>query len=117
MKLIAYLFPKKVKPDWVNYPAELNELINSGQTDLTPWRLLDKELSVSISASLKKRYNRQLFPFAMRKNNDDVACFEKNCGDKVKIIHDFSSKGWENEGEFPNFNDWLAEVKNEMRDW
>lgn len=117
MKLIAYLFPKKVKPAWVDYPPELIELIYADQTDLLLWRLLDTELSIKISISLRNSYNRELFPFAMRKSNDDVACFEKNCGEKIKIIHDFSSKGWENEGEFLNFNDWLIDVENEMKDW
>lgn len=117
MKLIENLFNKKVKPTWVNYPPVLINLINSGKTDLTPWRLLDEELSIKISISLKNRYNRHLFPFAMRKNNDDIACFEQNCGERVKIIHDYSSKGWEDEGEFLSFNDWLIEVENEMKDW
>jgi hypothetical protein len=106
-----------MKPDWVNFPPKLVNLINNGQTDLTPWCLLDTELSIKISESLKNRYNRHLFPFAKRKNNDDVACLEKNCDQKIKIINGYTTKGWETQEEFQNFDDWLKDVEGEMKDW
>lgn len=39
--------------------------------------------------------------------SDDIACWERNKNEKIIIIHDYASEGYENVREFDNFWDWL----------
>ena len=62
-----------------------------------------------------ERYpNRKLIPFARRDDNDDIACFEVGKGEKVQIIHDFASEGYEQRNEYNDFWDWLKDAIDEM---
>lgn len=65
--------------------------------------------------NLKNLYpSRNVFPFAKRWANDDVACFDLDdfSGDpKVCIIHAFASPGWEDRDEFPSFDAWMEHEK------
>lgn len=62
-----------------------------------------------------ERYpNRKLIPFARRDDNDDIACFEVEKGEKVQIIHDFASEGYEQRNEYNDFWDWLKDAIDEM---
>ena len=68
--------------------------------------------------SLAERYpNRELFPFAYRQDNDDVASWSKDAGEKVFIIHDFASPGWEDEGAFENVWSWFRSAIEETALW
>ena len=59
---------------------------------------------------LRNRYpDRLLVPFAVRQDNDDVACWDIDQGN-VAVVHDFASPGWERRGEFPGFYDWLRQA-------
>lgn len=35
--------------------------------------------------------------------SDDIACWERNKNEKIIIIHDYASEGYENVREFDNF--------------
>ena len=64
---------------------------------------------------MKIRYpNRQLIPFARRDDNDDIACFEVGYKDKVCIIHDFATSGYEQRKYYSNFWEWFLEAIDEM---
>ena len=81
------------------------ELIN-----FKPWKILLTKVGMDYSKELKKRYpNRELIPFAVRTDCDDVACWDlsKSNSNKVYIIHDFASVGWEQQEVFENFENWL----------
>ncbi|MDE6657473.1 MAG: hypothetical protein K2J88_02685, partial [Oscillospiraceae bacterium] len=58
--------------------------------------------------------NRNLIPFARRSDCDNIACFEVGAGEKVFIIHDFSSSGFEQESEFEDFKSWFLDAIAEM---
>jgi len=60
--------------------------------------------------------DRCIVPFAIRDDNDDVACFDGNdhSGDpKVHIVHFFASAGWEDRGSYDNFEAWQKMAKQE----
>ena len=87
------------------------ELIN-----FRPWKILSIDEGIDYAEDLKKRYpQRDLLPFAMRTDCDDVACWDSSeNGDKVFIIHDFASIGWEQQGEFKNFDEWFENAIKDM---
>jgi len=67
---------------------------------------------------LAERYpSRELFPFAYRQDNDDVACWSKSTGEKVFIIHDFASPGWEDENVFEDIWTWFRSAIEETALW
>ncbi|SHI74466.1 hypothetical protein SAMN02745181_0785 [Rubritalea squalenifaciens DSM 18772] len=67
---------------------------------------------------LQDRYPcRQLFPFACRQDCDDVACWEREADEAVKIIHDFASPGWEDSGEYPDLWAWFRDAIDETIQW
>ena len=83
--------------------------------DFDVWYILDKESFFERYKGLKERYpTRMLIPFARRGDCDDVACFEVNKPDKVEIIHDFASAGFEQRKEYSNFWEWLKSAIDKM---
>lgn len=105
------LLSDDTKPDWLIYPVELIELVRLGQVDLRSWRLIGGQDSLDENLRLKSRLDRDLIPFAHCMGSEDLACFEKGRGQKVLLIHDNTSPGWEDEGEYLSFADWLSVVK------
>lgn len=94
-------------PGWVKYPNYYKELISNGCDEFLPWYLTDDLDTQWRLEGVKKRYpKRDIFPFARKDCSDDVACWEKGEGDKVFIIHDFASPGWEQREIFDNFDEW-----------
>lgn len=75
---------------------------------------MDEHLDIRISGLIKRFPERKLVPFARRYNNDDIACFEVGEGEKVFIIHDFSSPGWERRREYDNIWLWLKDAVDEL---
>lgn len=112
-----YLLPDGVRPDWLVYPDELVDLVRAGRVKLTPWHLSKVEVDVGHAAELKARLGRDLVPFAYRQDREDLACFEKGKGQAVMIIHDNTEPGWEDEGSYPSFADWLHNVELEAASW
>ena len=96
------------RPAWFCYPDEFVRVAETGLTDLRPWKLLDAPYVLSRMNGLKERYpDRDLVPFALRIDCDDVACWERDSSRKVVIIHDFASPGWEQQAVFESFWDWF----------
>ena len=85
---------------------------------ITPWHLLEAEQARVDLRGLRERYpSRELFPFARRQDNDDVACWAQGTGERVFVIHDFASPGWENEGNFDDVWSWFRAAIEETIDW
>lgn len=102
------LLDDKSKPSWLVYPEPFLRLVETGLIQFPPWKILDGPFSASRLQGLKERFpDRDLFPFALRTDRDDVACWEKDNLGKVVIIHDFADPGWEQEGVFATFWDWF----------
>ena len=56
----------------------------------------------------------KLIPFARRDDNDDIACFEVGKGQRIQIIHDFASEGYEQRGEYNSFGEWMKVMVDEL---
>lgn len=91
----------------IKYPVAYTCLLERHLIDFGIWFLLPENRIQGKKAGLESRYNRKLIPFAERNDNDDVACFECFEGSKVKIIHDWASRGWEQREMLDDFWAWL----------
>lgn len=88
------LMNEKDMPSWFHYPQHFLRTVETGLAHLRPWRILEGQYSVSRRAGLKERFpTRDLVPFALRTDCDDVACWERGDLDRVVVIHDFADSG------------------------
>lgn len=98
-----------------DYPREFEKIVGLNLIDYGIWYLMDKEQVGDRMYGLMKRYpDRKLVPFARRDDNDDIACFEVGGGNKVQLIHDFASMGYEQRKEYSDFWEWFRAVIEEM---
>lgn len=97
-------------PDDFAYPGEFVRTVELGITSLEPWWILQGELLQRRLAGLRDRFpGRVLIPFAVRQDNDDVACFVPGTR-SVAVIHDFAKPGWEDVANFDHFHSWLRKA-------
>lgn len=106
---------KKLGIDGFQYPDSFIKAIELNLLDFDLWYIMDEERVSNRLKGVTERYpNRKLIPFARRDDNDDIACFEVGKGEKVQIIHDFASEGYEQRNEYNDFWDWLKDAIDEM---
>ena len=106
------------KPTWFEYPGSFLRTVDLGLTNIEPWEVLFGAKLQRCFDGLKERYpSRNLVPFAARIDNDDVACWDKNEPDKVFIVHDFASEGYERRGEFDSFWLWFKSAIDDMSEF
>jgi hypothetical protein len=111
------LIERQQCPNWVKYPYLYVKLINENKDEFLPWYLMEAAHVLSRLDGVRERYPRQdLFPFARRDDNDDIACWEKDMSEKVVIVHDFASSGWERRQIFDTFEDWYTFALSEQGD-
>ena len=97
------------------YPASFYKIIDLNLVHFDLWNIMYSDEVEERIKGLKERYpNRKLIPFARRDDNDDIACFEVGKGEKVQIIHDFASEGYEQRKEYNDFWAWLEDAISEM---
>ncbi|SDJ72502.1 hypothetical protein SAMN04487820_101493 [Actinopolyspora mzabensis] len=112
---MANLLSPGCLPKGFNYPTEFVRVVGLGITDMEPWAILEGEGLLARYAGLQKRYpDRNVIPFAHRIDNDDVACWDLDRDARVVIVHDFASPGWERQGEFGGFYDWLRQAVEDL---
>lgn len=113
-----FILPTEKLPVWLTYPGAFLRLVDQGLVDITPWHILKSAEVVQKCKGLASRYpSRALFPFAYRQDNDDVACWSSGAGERVFVIHDFASPGWENEAEFVDVWSWFRSALEESIHW
>jgi hypothetical protein len=106
------------RPPWLEYPRSFCRLVDQSLIDLTPWHIMKGHDAIARFWGLAQRYaSREVFPFAYRQDNDDVACWAKGMGEKVFIIHDFASPGWEDNGSFDDVWSWFRAAVDETISW
>lgn len=105
----------RLEIDGFQYSKSFIKAIELNLLDFDLWYIIDEERVLNRLKGLKERYpNRELIPFARRDDNDDIACFEIGKGEKVQIIHDFASSGYEQRKEYNDFWAWLEDAIKEM---
>jgi hypothetical protein len=112
-----YLIPEALRPAWLAYPVEFVEMVMLGRVKLVPWKLYKAEGSLRTHNRFKTHLGRDLVPFAHRQDREDLACFERGKGHAVMIIHDNTDPGYEDEGSFLTFTDWLRAAEEEAASW
>ena len=115
MEVIMELFNiKEIYSDF-QYPACFVKAVELNLLDFEFWYVMTNEQVATRINGLMKRYpNRKLVPFARRDDNDDIACFEVGKEEKVQIIHDFASEGYEQREEYDNFWSWMKVAIDEL---
>jgi len=103
-------------PEGFSYPESFLKAVKYNLVNLPPWHIKDRLWVLSRLAGLRQRYpTRVLIPFAARRDNDDIACFELGKGEEVQGIHDLASAGWEQRQTFPDFWAWFSFILEEFR--
>ena len=102
----------------MHYSKQYKRLLDLGLINFNPWKILSIQKGIDYSKDLKKRYpKRSLIPFAIRTDCDDIACWDiakANDCEKIYVIHDFASEGWEEQCEYKKFQDWFNSVIEDM---
>ncbi|MET0637359.1 MAG: hypothetical protein ABWZ25_15115 [Chitinophagaceae bacterium] len=94
---------------------EIEYLHSSKFIFLKPWEIISGDRMILKRDGLRERFpDATLFPFAVRTDCDDVACFDFNTTGKVFVIHDYSSVGWERREIFDSFWDWFYQAVEDM---
>lgn len=97
------------------YPEAYEKLLELKLFDFDVWYLIPEEQAQRRLLALQERYpSRKLIPFARRDDNDDIACFEVGKGNRVQIIHDFASSGFEQRTELQDLWEWIENVVKKM---
>ena len=118
MSMEPFLAPPNQRPAWLEYPHSFCRLIEQGLIHLNPWHVMEATEALVHARRLAELYpERELFPFAYRQDNDDVACWSSGEGERVFVIHAFASPGWENEAEFSDVWAWFRSAIDETIAW
>jgi hypothetical protein len=114
---VADLLGSDELPDGFEYPREFFRVVELGMTNIEPWHIIGGDRLRSRYLGMQKRYqDRRLVPFAVRQDNDDVACWDAPAS-TVAIVHDFASPGWEQRAELPSFYAWLRQAIEDLIDF
>lgn len=112
-----FMLGSDVLPSGFVYPSSFDRIVRLGLTNLEPWFLLHGQALEGYYEDLKRRYpSRILIPFAARIDNDDVACWSPDEVQRVLIIHDFASPGWEQRQKYDSLYDWLRSAIEDLID-
>lgn len=86
------------------FPPEFAKIVDLNIVNIEPWFIISPEKIVTLFSGLKEKFpTRCLIPFSKRDDNDDVACFEVGQKQKVFIIHDYATAGWEQHEIYDDF--------------
>lgn len=97
------------------YPKLFIKALELNLVDFDFWYFMSTEqVMIRINGLIKRYPKRKLIPFARRDDNDDIACFEVGKGQRIQIIHDFASEGYEQRGEYNSFGEWMKVIVDEL---
>lgn len=79
-----------------DYPNGIDYFVKRNITSIGNWDILHDDILEFKLKSIQDRYPKSnLLPFAYNEDNDFLACFKQNEGNKVFIILDYSEEGKE----------------------
>src|SRR5690349_14855073 len=102
--------PQDVLKCGFQMPKEYYHVFKRGMTNLDPWYFIEGNELRKLYEGINLMYsNRLVFPFARRRDTDDVACFvvrgEYPQG-QVLIVHIGANPGWEVDVHSESFQEW-----------
>ncbi len=98
-----------------DYPFAFKRIVELNLVNFDVWIIMNRNDAIKKLYGLKSRYtNRNLIPFALRQDCDDVACFDLDNFNKVCIIHDYASPGYEQHRSYDSFWDWFRSMVESM---
>lgn len=107
--------PEEFLEKGFKYPKSHAKIIQLNLVDFDNWYIMFEDQALKRLEGLRKRYpERYLVPFARRDDNDDIACFDLSEPEKVQIIHDFASSGYEQRRTYKDLWEWLQEAVSEL---
>lgn len=107
--------PKYIAEKGFEYPEGFLKLIELKLLDFDLWYIMSEEQALKRLVGLRERYpKRVLVPFARRDDNDDISCFDLSEPNKVQIIHDFASEGYEQRETYEDIWKWLQKAISEL---
>lgn len=113
-----YMLTMRDRPAWLVYPRAFCHLVEQSFVHVPPWHLFEAQEALVRLRGLADRYpSRELLPFAYRQGDDDIACWSRGEGEKVYVIHDFASPGWESGGQFEDTWSWLRAAVEDCIKW
>ncbi len=89
-------------------------------SQLQPWFYLDECDCFFVNVKWKNITNDNLFAFARRQDNDELACFKLDATGSVIsviIINGWSSDGFDLIQEYPDFWAWVHQVIDDVKEW
>lgn len=89
-------------------------------SQLQPWFYLDKNDCFFANIKWKNVTTDNLFVFAKRQDNDELACFKVDSDGKtaeVILINGWSSNGFDIVREYADFWEWVHQVIDDIKDW
>lgn len=109
----------QTKPAWLILPELYVRVVHNELFNFKPWWIVnDNDFVEKYNNGLKDRFpDKEFFMFAKRLDNDVIAVFSKEHGERVLLLNDFSSKGWEQNGSFENFEEWFVTTVKEFIDF
>jgi hypothetical protein len=109
------LIDEKELPARFKYPKEFLWVLDIPLSNLKPWIFHSGEGLKSRYEGIKKRYpDRLLIPFAFRQDCDEVACWDLNDNNKIKVIEDYTRANPFEDVEYNTFLDWLKQAVEDM---
>jgi hypothetical protein len=107
--------PEEFLEKGFKYPESYIKIIELNLVDFDYWYIISEEQALKRLTGLRQRYpERYLVPFARSNGNDGIACFDVSEPEKIQIIHDFASNGYEQMRTYEDLWEWLQEAINEL---
>lgn len=97
-------------PDGFDYPLAFIRVVELGLTELEPWRILQGHDLRVRHAQVAEHYRpRQLVVFAVRRDNDDAACWDLDRRN-ITVVHGAADPCREQGATFDSFYSWLRQA-------
>lgn len=93
------------------YPEAIERLIALGLVNFDLWYLMGTKQTVQIGEQLREQYrNEKWIPFARRGDNEDIACFEVDSGQKVVVLRSYELLGYRQCAVYDSVWDWFRDA-------
>ena len=93
------------------YPEAIERLIALGLVNFDLWYLMGTQQIMQIGELLREQYGTETWiPFARRGDNEDIACFEADFGEKVVVLRSHELLGYRKCAVYDSVWDWFRDA-------